>query len=50
MIADFDRKASPWDSGLSLAVDRAVLGIERNRGLLRWLWRVRLSWLTRNLP
>jgi hypothetical protein len=35
---------------LSLAIDRAVQGLERTRGLWRFLWRWWLRLLTRRIP
>lgn len=40
----------PFNSKLSLAIDRAIIGMETTRGIVRWLWRIRFNWLTRDIP
>lgn len=40
----------PYNPKLSLAIDRAVVGMERTDGFMRKLWRWWLRTLTRGLP
>lgn len=39
----------PFDSRLSLALDRAILSVENSRGLRRIIARLWLRWLSRSI-